>query len=126
MTPFLALNVSAWRAQAGGGFGYHIDMAHLRERPDIEATHIVWELPLEGTPHELMNAAEGEPDKVPKLEEAKRFLRAALANGERPQTEVRAAAEAEGISWGTLRRVPEDREIGKRKDGLASWVWWLT
>ena len=32
-----------------GGFGYHIDTATLHESPDIEATRIVWELPLEGS-----------------------------------------------------------------------------
>ena len=69
-----------------GGFGFHIDTAPLLERPDIEATRIVWEMPLDGTAIELMNAAEGETAKVSKLDEAKRFLRAALMKGERPAT----------------------------------------
>ena len=51
-----------------GGFGFHIDTAPLLERPDIEATRIVWELPLEGTAIELMNAAEGETVEVSKLD----------------------------------------------------------
>jgi putative DNA primase/helicase len=109
-----------------GGFGYHIDMAHLQERPDIEATRVVWESPLEGTARELLNDAEGEQEDsgVTKLEGAKRFLRAALANGERPQKEVEAAALADGISAGTLKRASQSGEIGKRKDGC--WYWWLT
>ncbi len=44
---------------SGGGFGYHIDTAPLLEQPDIEATRIVWELPLEGTARELLADAEG-------------------------------------------------------------------
>jgi putative DNA primase/helicase len=64
---------------SGGGFGYHIDMAPLLEQPDIEATRIVWELPLEGTARELLAEAEGldEDDKNSKGAEAKRFLKAA-------------------------------------------------
>jgi hypothetical protein len=47
------------RGPDGGGFGFHIDMAQLYERPDIEATRIVWEHAIEGTAAEIMNAAEG-------------------------------------------------------------------
>lgn len=111
----------------GGGFGYHIDAAPLYEHPDIEATRIVWEHALEGTARELLKNAEA-PDeikKVPKTEEAKRFLRAALAKGERPQKELVAAAEAEGISWWTLRLASRCGEFDKRKDGLGGWIWWL-
>ena len=107
-----------------GGFGFHIDTAPF---PDIEATRIVWELPLEGTAIELMNAAEGETVKVSKLDEAKRFLRIALAKGERPQKEIEAEALAQGISERTLKRASQ--EIGKRKGGFGSsggWVWWLS
>jgi putative DNA primase/helicase len=109
-----------------GGFGFHIDMAPLLERPDVEATRIVWELPLEGTAIELMNAAEGETAKVSKLDEAKRFLRAALAKGERPVKELQTEAESQNISWRTIKRGSEDGKIGKRKDGFAGWFWWLS
>jgi hypothetical protein len=37
-----------------------IEARPLLERPDIEATAIVWESAIEGTPLDLMNAAEGE------------------------------------------------------------------
>jgi hypothetical protein len=106
-----------------GGFGFHIDTAPLLERPDVEATRIVWELPLEGTAIELMNAAEGETVKVSKLDEAKRFLKAALAKGERPADEIKAAAAAQNISWGTLKRASEGGEVIKRKAGYGDgWV----
>ncbi len=109
-----------------GGFGFHIDTAPLLERPDIEATRIVWEFPLEGTALELMNTAEGETAKVSKLDEAKQFLRAALAKGERPADEIKAAAAAESISWATLKRASEDGEVIKRKAGYClGWVWRL-
>jgi len=111
---------------SGDGFGFHIDAAPLLERPDIEATRIVWELPIEGTALELMNAAEGETAKVTKLDEAKRFLREALSKGERPQTEIEAAALGHGISKRTLKRASQSDEIGKRKDGHGGWHWWLS
>jgi putative DNA primase/helicase len=108
-----------------GGFGFHIDTATLLERPDVEATRIVWELPLEGTAIELMNAAEGETVKVSKLDEAKRFLKAALAKGERPADEIKASAAAQNISWGTLKRASVG-EVIKRKTGYGDgWVWVL-
>lgn len=112
---------------SGGGFGYHIDAAYLIENPAIEATRIVWELPLEGTARELLANAEGEQDgKIPKLEQAKQFLRAVLTNGERPQTEIQAAALAAGISGKTLWRASKEGEIGKRKDGPdGGWIWYL-
>ena len=47
---------------SGGGFGYHIDAATLHEQPDIEATRIVWEYPLEGSARELLAKAEGDQD----------------------------------------------------------------
>jgi putative DNA primase/helicase len=109
-----------------GGFGYHIDTATLHESPDIEATRIVWESPLEGSALELLNEAEGETGKVSKLDEAKRFLRAALSKGERPQKEVEAEALAQGIKAATLKRASQDGEVGKRKDGFSCWFWWLS
>jgi putative DNA primase/helicase len=113
---------------SGGGFGYHIDMATLHEQPDIEATRIVWEHALEGTARELLAEAEGDQDgKVPKLKQAKMFLRDALAKGKRKQTDILAAALAEGISEGTLKRASKDEAIGKGKDGVdGPWYWWLT
>jgi putative DNA primase/helicase len=109
-----------------GGFGFHIDTAPLIERPDIEATRIVWESPLEGSALELLNDAEGETGKVSKLDEAKRFLRAALSKGERPATEIKAAAAAENITGGTLKRASEGGEIIKQKDGHGGWNWSLS
>ncbi len=109
-----------------GGFGYHIDTAPLLERPDVEATRIVWELPLDGTALELMNAAEGETVKVSKLDEAKRFLRAAVAKGERPMTEIKKEAAAQNISWGTLERASKEGDVIKRKDGFGGWLWGLS
>jgi hypothetical protein len=108
----------------GGGYGFHIDAATLYEQPSIEATRIVWELPLEGTARELLNAAEGldEDDKTSKVAEAMVFLKSALGKGERPQREIMDEAKAAGIAEKTLRGAAKN-STGKRKapDG---WYWW--
>ena len=56
------------------------------------------------------------------------WLRRELAQGQSPVREVRQAAEAHGITWGTLRRA--FRELGaqavfKREDGRIRWDWKL-
>jgi hypothetical protein len=109
---------------SGGGFGYHIDTAPLLEQPDIEATRIVWELPLEGSARELLNDAEGldEDDKSSKVAEAMVFLKTALADGERLGREVAAEAKKAGISERTLERATKGT-VGKRKAALG-WYWW--
>jgi putative DNA primase/helicase len=109
---------------SGGGFGYHIDTARLLEQPDIEATRIVWELPLEGTARELLAEAEclDEDPKASKVAEAKYFLKIALEKGERLQREIMAEAEAAGISERTLRRAAKGM-VGKRKAAMG-WYWW--
>jgi putative DNA primase/helicase len=111
---------------SGGGFGYHIDMASLYEQPDIEATRIVWELPLEGTAFELLSAAEGDQGgKVPKLDQAKRFLTEILAKGKRTATDIEAGAKSEGISWASVRRAADEIRICKFREHDRSW-WKLT
>jgi hypothetical protein len=109
---------------SGGSFGYHIDVRPLLERPDIDATRIVWEQPLEGTARELLNAAEGldEDEKASKVAEAMVLLKTALANGERPSREIIGEAEAAGISKRTLQRATEGT-VGKRKTATG-WAWW--
>ena len=109
---------------SGGGFGYHIDTAPLIERPDVEATRIVWESPLEGTARELLDQAEclDEANKTSKLAKAMAFLKDAMAKGERRQREIMVEAEAAGISEKTLRRAAKDT-VGKRKEAMG-WFWW--
>ena len=111
---------------SGGGFGYHIDMKKLHEQPDIEATRIVWEHPLEGTARELLNDAEGldEDDKTSKVAEAMVFLKTTLKKGERLQREIMAEAKSAGIAEKTLRRAAK-ATTGKRQAALGWYWWWL-
>jgi putative DNA primase/helicase len=111
---------------SGGGFGYHIDTALLHEQPDIEATRIVWEYPLEGSALELLNAAEGNQDgKAPKLDQAKQFLANFLTNAKRSATDVEAAAKGQGVTWSSVRRASDEIGIRKFREGGRHW-WQLT
>lgn len=114
---------------SGGGFGYDITAAPLYERPDIIATRVVWHEALEGTARELLAEAEGGEEScrgLSKQDQAKRFLKTSLANGERPQKEIESEAKQEGIAEHTLRRAATEG-VAKRKDGLTGgWFWRLT
>jgi hypothetical protein len=46
-----------------------------------------------------------------------------LADGERAQPTILAAALAQGIAEKTLRRAANDPEFSKRKDGNGGWFW---
>jgi putative DNA primase/helicase len=111
---------------SGGGFGYHINAAPLIERPDIEATRIVWEYELVGTARELLAQAEGDQDgKLPKLDQAKRFLAENLANAKRTATDIEVAAQNAGIAWHTVRRAADEMNVYKFREGGRHW-WQLT
>src|SRR5215204_4727811 len=58
------------------------------------------------------------------MEEAKDFLRQALAAGERPASEVKAEAEAVGVAWGTLKRAKVALGVDPSKRGTV-WYWSL-
>jgi putative DNA primase/helicase len=107
---------------SGGGFGYHIDVAPLLERPDVEATRIVWEEAIEGTARELLADAEGEASNdQPRRERAKEFLRQKLAGGKQMQKAVEAAADLAGIAWATVRRAAKELKVHKWPENKCSW-----
>src|SRR5215211_1140452 len=58
------------------------------------------------------------------MDEAKAFLRQALAAGERPASEVKAEAEAVGVAWGTLKRAKVALGVDPSKRGTV-WYWSL-
>jgi putative DNA primase/helicase len=91
--PRIVVRAKSNLGPSGGGFGYDIDAAPLYERPDIEATRVVWMGPLEGSARELLAQAEDEPkEDDSKKAAAIRFLNDALAKQERPQVEVEEEA----------------------------------
>lgn len=57
-------------------------------------------------------------------QEAEDWLREQLAGGPRPQEEIAAAAQRDGLSWATVRRAKSRLRVTSRKDGMGGgWAW---
>jgi hypothetical protein len=72
------------------------------------------------------NRQPGRPDDERQF--AVEWLRRELAHGQSPVRRIRDAAEAHGITWGTLRRAFRDvgaKAVFKRDDGRIRWDWKL-
>jgi len=110
-----------------GGFGYDLVAAPLVEHQDIIATRVVWHGAIDGSAKELLASAEGKGggggEKASKFGQAKQFLAAALAKGERPQSEIEAEAEGVGISARTLIRAAKDGVSKRKKGRYGQWFW---
>jgi hypothetical protein len=95
----------------------------------IIAPYIIWEPNyVDVTAVEAMQAAAD--NKTPAARnEAKKFLADLLAKGPVPTDEIKEAAEANGISWATIRRAKSDLEVVSEKDRAkpeGKWHWKLT
>jgi putative DNA primase/helicase len=106
---------------SGGGIEYTVYQALLPDQPDREwfVQRIDWGKRLKGSPRELLNA-----EKRSAQGGAAAFLKEFLAAGEKPQREVKAAADAHCHAWATVRRAKQDLGIMSRKDGDV-WLWKL-
>jgi len=109
-------------------FGYSIVGGPLVERPDINASRIVWGEALEGSAIDLLAQAEdsGKDEDKAKAASAQAFLFAALKDGEKPQLDV--AAEADKLEFSADRIFRASQKIGviKRRDGFGGpWLWRL-
>ena len=104
------------------GLGYRT--AQIPITGGIIASHIVWDAaPVTMTADEAVRTQESSHVA---LREAKDFLREELAEGPRQSTELKKAAAAAGLSWGTVRRAQEALRIKPRKSGLTDgWQWSL-
>jgi hypothetical protein len=61
------------------------------------------------------------------LDDAKTFLRMALASGPRPVATLQQEAANRGLSWITVKRAKKAVGIQSRKiDLMAGWEWSLT
>ena len=89
----------------------HIEEGHAgydnrrAQRVEIRAPHIVWDGVTEMTANAVMTHERER--EAPRTEEANAFLRAELKDGARPVAEVKAHANALGITAITLRRAIE-------------------
>jgi putative DNA primase/helicase len=90
---------------SGGGFEYTVYQEPL-ESYDFSAQRIAWGHPIKGAAHDLLADLAGERG-VNKVDAAKAFLIEMLKDGPRSSKDLRAAAEAHGISWRAVERAKE-------------------
>jgi hypothetical protein len=107
------------------GFGARNVGTDPKTKQPIWAPHIIWHSQhVEVTATEAMQAAS--ENKSPGVRDgAKKFLAELLGSGAVAQQEVKEAAEANCISWATLRRAKDDLKIIAKKQGKGGWVWEL-
>jgi putative DNA primase/helicase len=107
-----------------GGFEYRLFAAPVPGH-DFGAQRVDWGAALEGSARELM-AVEQFDTAGEALDEAADFLTDTLASGSVPTRDLKAAAEAHGHSWATVRRAQAQLGIRAFKPGLKDgWAWEL-
>lgn len=110
-----------------GGFQYDLEMRPLADRAGMVASCVVWGAELQGSAQELLAQAEAQDNSEGgSLTEAKDFLANELAAGSVPVKQIKAAAEASGHSWATIKRAKEALGIKAEKVGMKDgWQWSL-
>ena len=109
-----------------GGVTFDLLQTELAHFPGVIASSVQWGEWIEGSAREMLAQADSEPEAGAggALLEAQEWLRAFLEERPRPMREVRAAADAFGHSWATVRRAQRELHVESRKEG-AMWVWHL-
>jgi putative DNA primase/helicase len=106
----------------GGGLEYSMSAANLPDH-GISVRRIAWGDVLEGSARELMEIEKR--DKRGVLGDAIAFLSGILSDGQMPEKEVRARAEAAGLSSRTVDRAKHHLGVFSTKIGLKGWAWHL-
>lgn len=110
-----------------GGFEYFIDQTE--PIPGIQASRIVWGVPLSGTAQELLAEPEEEKSEGDESKDAVTlavdFLFEMLADGLTPVKDVQKQAKNNGIAPRTLRRAGERLQVIKKKGTGNAWYWKL-
>jgi putative DNA primase/helicase len=112
------------------GLKYHIEsveggrpeLMDYRDNKPIKTSRIVWDGRTDVTADQI---AQMENDRgSPKLDEARRFLIEALADGPRPVADVMEAAEAEGLAPDTVKRAKRALKVKATPQGPNEpWIW---
>jgi putative DNA primase/helicase len=113
----------------GDGFSYDLVQADVPGVDGLTASIVRWGEFMEGQAREILAQAEAlqSEDCRAALQEAKAFLCDTLELGPVPKTEIVEKAEAEGISYATLRRAKAALKITSEKRGFgrAAVTYWI-
>lgn len=123
----LFLPVKSNLAPLGKGLALRLEQTIVAD--GIVASRIAWTgEEITRSADDVLRALDAGGEERSAVEEAVELLRAELAEGERPATEVETTARAAGLSPATLRRAREQLGIRPRRDGFgpgARWMWAL-
>lgn len=103
---------------SGGGIEYMLFQAPIIGH-DFTAQRVDWGVQIRGSARELLDAK-----KRSAQAEAVAFLSTFLADGAKPQREVKEAADAYVHTWGTVRLAQKKLGIKPYRNGKA-WLWQL-
>jgi putative DNA primase/helicase len=104
---------------SGGGIEYILYQAPLPDR-DFTAQCIAWGNILTGPPRDLLSG-----NKRSAQADASAFLTDFLKAGAAPANDVKAAAEAHGHAWATIRRAQVKLGIKPTQISKNNWTWKL-
>jgi hypothetical protein len=125
----LLLPVKNNLALPGKGLAFRLEQRIVGDPgTDIVASAVAWESsPVDITADAALQAADANASgNASPITEAVEFLKEFLATGSVPQSEVKAAAEGNGLSWATVRRAKKRLGIQATKDGMGGgWLWGL-
>jgi putative DNA primase/helicase len=105
------VRISSNIGPSGGGFEYTMFQSPLPGY-NFFAQRISWGVQLRGAAKDLLNAARQSAQA-----KAAAFLAELLESGPQPSREVKAAAEANGHSWATVRLAQKHLGVKAKKDG---------
>ena len=114
----------------GGGYRYQIEQTTLENHPGIDASHVVWGDPVEGSAGALLTDPmnQGCLEESSKVTEAMAFLKEVLAKGPVSKKEIDAQAKVLGFKEMTLRRAKVALGVIVVHEGYgkgSAWQWSL-
>jgi hypothetical protein len=119
----LLLPAKANLASLGTGLALRLEQTIVTD--GILASRVAWTgEEIARSADDVLRSLDGGGDDRAAREDAAELLRAELGDGERPVTELKEAARAAGISWGTVRRAQANLRI-KPYQRERQWCWRL-
>lgn len=113
-----------------GGFQYDLQQVELEGYPGLTASRVEWGERIDGTAREVLQEAETGSGyrEGGSVAAAGEFLRALLAAGPMPASEVEAHAKGSDISKASLRRAKKALGVSVKREGFGTgggWIWSL-
>jgi len=108
----------------GDGFIYDLRQVDLRGHKGVIASRVEWKQAVVGSASDLLAQAEAVKQDGGAVKEAETFLRSILAEGPVGPKEIKSAAEANGLSWASIKRAKKELGIEAHKGGFDDgWAW---